>query len=337
VGSGTTQENRDKAAGFVRSYAKFRNVGLLDLHRKFTMVRDGFDPLSGIMTLGDTVAPTAITTTLNHSVGTKKCYDWRAQVQIDGSLLSATKGVTFKVGSGNNDFIQLLKPSGTQLQLNMYSGQTLAIGYTSKIITYTLPTSTDYLITFEKVGNFISIYVDNDSHFGTYNEPIYFEKCVSLGGEYFPEVSSDGTASVYILKNTIFNYAYPKPNTPSVTDLLMFGNESGTNFYGGSGFNHPGGAIATHVYRPVIEGVCWTANIPLEGTQTVGVGVTSQAVTFVTQELNTNYRISLTESSGATSIGQRFWYGNKSTAGFTIYFAAATLNAGSIDWRLERY
>jgi hypothetical protein len=340
VGSGATQEGRDNAAGFVRSYAKFRNVGLLDLHRKFCMVRDGFDPCSSIMTNNSegVTAPIVINTVLNHSLGSRKVYDYRAQLQIDGNLVSASKGLAIKVGPGGNDFCQILKPSGTQLQLNMYSGSSDAIGYTSKIITYTLPATTDWLLTIEKVGNFLAIYYDNDSQFGTYNEPIFFEKCVSLGGEYTPEISSDGTASVYILKNVVFFYGTVKANLPSVTDALMFGNESGTNAYGGSGFNHPGGAIATHVYRPVIEGTCWTADIALEGTQAIGSGVTSQVVTFVTQELTTNYRVNLTEAAaGATSVGQRFWYGTKTISGFTIYFAAATAAAGNIDWRLERY
>jgi len=323
----TGQEGRDWVAGFVRSYSKFRNLGLLDFNRKVNMVRDGFDIYSSCLTKGDTVNQSG-----NDIPGTRECIDWKCRVGIDVSKFVDGQWFTFRTGPGTNDFVQVIRVSATQAQFNMYAGATDNIGITSTTVSFTWPTATGYGLTVEKIGNYISVYTDTDSQYGTFNAPIYFAKVVSLGGIYYPLIHSlTAGATPY----ADFSYGEFRVNTPSVKNSLLWGNEtsSGIDTHGGSGYNHPGGFMATHVYRPVIDGANWGMVRPQCGVASVAVGTSSLVVTLLTAEIDNAYHVLM--SNEGLSLGEYRITVTTATS-FTISFTTATTQAGAIVWQLIR-
>ncbi len=327
----TGQEGRDRAAGFVRSYAKFRGVGLLDMHRRACMVRDGFDPASSCITKGDTVA-TVPSGNADIALGTKTATDWKARLNFDATAWSAANFITLKTGPGQNDFIQLLKPAAGQLQVAAYAGDVDALPYYSQTVSFTPGAGVGWHLVVEKTSDGVSIYTDTDTQFGTYNEPVLTFPCVALGGIYTPKAESNNGD---VLRNVEWGYGVPRINRPSITNRLLWGDESqAIDVHGGSGWNHPGGFAATHIYRPLVEAVEWHQRTEPNGVQAVGSGVASVVVNLPSPEIDTTYTVLLSEEG--SDMGARYRVGAKNTTSFTVNFNTATTGAGGLVWRIVR-
>jgi len=252
----TGQESRDKSAGLIRTYAKFRNVGLLDVHRKHCMVRDGYDPVSSILTKGDTISATTVSGK-KYCYGSKKVIDFKARLQFNSITLSGgVNYLTVKTGSGANDYLKITRPDSTSLVFAMYAGGIDSLAVLSTTITRTWIEGTVYHFVVERSNDQIVVYNDTDVRQGTYNAPIFTTKLVSLGSEYIPVVQ-DNAATV--LTAVDYSYSEQRVNVPSVINSLLWGNGVvPIDTHGGSGYNHPGGFAASHIYRPLISGVTWT-------------------------------------------------------------------------------
>lgn len=332
----TGQEARDQAAGALRSYVKWKNngqIGLIDFHRKFCRVRDGFDPVS---TCISRVGTTSITNTSNYVEGDYYTTDWKVRINANTAIMSNGDFFTLKTGPGSDDFVQVLKTGSTALTVALYSGQTgSSIPLYSKNITYNANTAAGFWLTVEKSSNYICMYNDTDSQYGTYNAPIFYDKCVSFGGKYLPRVNASNSSS---LIGAEIYYGVERVNIPSVTDLKLYGPDAppyiGT--YGGSGFNHPGGFAATHVYRPVLDAIDWIADTAQSGLVDVTAADTTANITFPYTEPDNNYLLQTFPGENSLS-PEIFWsVGTKTTTGAVLNFSSAAVNTSSIGWRILR-
>jgi hypothetical protein len=249
-------EARDRAAGWIRSYAKFRNVGLLDFNRKFLMAREGYDPLSTVGFYGDAVTA-VFSSPLWSSTGTKRCYDFRAQITFNSlNMNDSTSYMVVRTGEGSNDFIIISKVDGATMRVRMFAGNAAgSVAPINKTYAFTWTNLNGMYLTFEKEGDHFAIYVENDPLNGQMSDPIVYERLVHSGGSFIPQVYS--TNSVTILSSVTYTYGYPRVNTPSITDTMIFGTDSTALPQGGNGLNHPSSYAGAYVYRPVIDTVMW--------------------------------------------------------------------------------
>ena len=295
-GSLSTQTSRDLAAGLTRSYAKFRGLGVLDIHRKDCMVRDGFDPCSSVIKRPGVVSIPVVDGSGQHCFTSIATYDWKIQVQFNPTIISSSIYLTLKTGAGTNDYIQIFAATPTTARVVMVAGNTDALVYNDSTFAYTWPTAvsstSNQWFTFENIGGYLAIYTEIDPtspYFGAYNEPYFFKKVVACGGAYLPTINANTTNLIY--SATIFNADF-KTNLPSITNYKLWGVDGIANTYGGSGFNHPGGFAATNIYRPLIQGTTWFASPDLPGALLTPppIGSTTPAVgTFTTLSATTSF------------------------------------------------
>jgi len=322
------QQGRDEAAGFVRTYGNYRNVGVLDVHRKDCMVRDGFDPTSSCITKG-----TLINAIGNTVTGYKTCIDWYANIAYNASALTAGTGyLTAKTGSGDNDFIQIIKTDATHMQVVAYAGSTDSLGVNvgDGVYPYTWPTTGVNYLSVEKIGGYVSIY-SQAVQLGSYSAPIAFGKCPSLGGIYTPKTT--GTPSGVLL-NTTFHYGEQRVNIPSITNSLLWGNETVSNidYHGGSGYNHPGGFAATHIYRPLLQSTLWYQRQFITGTVAIASGISSITVNFAPAQKAFSYSVLMSEVGAG--LGTSYRVSAYTDTSFEISFSSATTGSGFIFWQI---
>lgn len=251
-----SQTSRDLSAGLVRSYVKANDIGLLDFHRQGCVARDGYDPTSSTMAVGEPDIYAVINGTAKECVGTKNVSSFKAKIWANPMSIG---GFTFTVrtGTGANDFIQFSKTGATNLAILSYAGNTDSIGTTYNISTFSFPTEVGYLFTIEKINDVVTIYLDDDTQFGTYNEPLIRFNVVSCGGEFLPKVKGSSLTSIESIR--IYYGEYIK-NTPLIENTILWGDGDTSyveGYYGGSGWNHPSEFVAGLIYEPVLSNSKW--------------------------------------------------------------------------------
>jgi lysophospholipase L1-like esterase len=334
----TDQEGRDRAAGWIRTYAQYHGLGLLDHNRLHNMVRDGFDPCSTVMRRAGTVLP-AFATGLSACDGEEECTDWIAAINFNASSWGAGYLIA-KVGAGSADYIQIRRADSTHFHFDLVGGKTGGAGldvYTYKSVLNVpaaVPTSSTARIVLEKSGNIIQVYLDASVHGGT-TDRIFVSQIVAEGGLYTPRVEAWGTDIALI--SVDWSYGDPQTYMPSATDSELWsdGSGSGVGPHGGSGWNHPSGYMASLVYRPVINGQVWRGPyVGQSGTVALGSGTSTFSVVFADEEPDALYHVDLT-TSGADP-GGRLYVTTKATTGFTVVCSGASAEAYSAHWKLVR-
>ncbi|MGE7139133.1 hypothetical protein ACQKIE_16020 [Luteibacter sp. NPDC031894] len=324
-------EGRDMAAGLTRSFAKYNGLGLLDFHRKVCMVRDGFDPASSIMTRGDTVLAVSNGSGGASITGTKLCRDFKVRINMTAANLSATNYITVNYGNGVNDFVQILRPTSTTLQCAFFCGGSDSAAITTQTFTFNPPGGSYIALTIEVSNDVMRIYYDADGSIGQYNDPYLTQPIVRLGGQFTPKVISNVQT---ILTAADFSYGEYRTNVPSVKNSLLWGDGSSSiDVHGGSGWNHPGGFAASHVYRPLVRMTRWCAPVPIFGQLSVASTGTSFTQTLPTPELDTTYEII---GSWEGSAAPAWAVLSKTTTSFTITLAAAAGASIKLNWQLLR-
>lgn len=302
--TGSGQEGRDIAAGLNRSYAKYRNVGLLDIHRKYCMVRDGYDPLSTVQTTGDAVYPIISSGGQYVCTGTKQVTEFKANINFNGTpLVANTQTIVVQLGAGANDFVQIYYNyvAGNLTVVGYYGSASDYVAYAGTNAVFSMPSTSGGWLSVEKIGDYLVIYNETDSQFGSYNEPLFMMKIVTMGGTFYPKIYSSGDA----LNAVTYWYGVNRVNKPSATNSLLWGNDpvpSGGNIYGGSGFNHPSGLMAALVYRPMIESILWCKSSSLISTNNNLVGYGTGSGGTVTQLTSKSTNVTLNKACGVITM-----------------------------------
>jgi len=337
------QESRDGAAGAIRQYAKWKRlsngqeIGLIDFHRMACRARDGFDPVSTCIAKIGTTAINAVVSGANKiATGDTLCHDWKIQVAANLSSMAVNDYLLFGHGYGADDFFQIIKKNNGTATFAAYCGTLSSnIPLYSQDFAFDMTQTGPFVMTVEKIENIVTIYTDQDSQFGTFTPPAFSGKIVGLGGDFYPRVEAHGGGGSW-LSGANFYYGVPRLNVPSIKDSLLFGRESqgAISTYGGSGYNHPGGYAATHIYRPLVQAIDWHRYVPQSGSLAISSAQASATVTFPFNEPDTAYTLEV--SFEGISPGQTWACATKNIGSAIINFAAATSAATTAKWRLRR-
>lgn len=321
---------RDMSAGAVRTYAKFYGYGVLDFHRKACLVRDGFDPISSAIGNTETIATVSSGSTQNIT-GSRSCCDWKARIYFNADGLNTSNTITMLTGAGGNDFLAIARPAANQLEFTLAAGASDQLVYANQTVSYTLPGGSGYYLVVERSNNGIVVYQDTNGNSGGYNDPIFTSKLIAMGGDYIPRITC---ASGNLLTQADMSYGAHRLNKPSIKNSVLWGNgQQSIGQYGGSGYNHPSGFMATHVYRPLIRGVRWCHPQSPRGSVLVPQGATTYTVTLPQNEADNQFAVAWQGVGGL--LPPSYVYG-KTQNSFTIAFSSALASAVYMSWQIIR-
>lgn len=323
----TFMDGRQAAAGFQRSYFKWRNdgrdAGIIDVNRAQCKAQLGFDPINTVLKINSTpVTAVALGGGSFSYTAAKQCSDWQIVPNWDDSNQSF--GIVIPTGTDAGDFIQITR-NATQLGISLYSQSQL---YYGAFQAHTFDNTTDTHFVIEKKGNYISLHKTNNALNGGSTPPLFYSKLVSNGGVYDVKVVASGMASVKIYTS---EYVW---NEPSVRMDEVWGVDGGSNPYGGSGFNHPSEFVGSNVYRQLIESIKFFENITRCGSIAVPSGTTIATITLTPNELTSDYLPFVTFRDGDP--GQRWRVEFQGANSFQVYFAGATTANTTLVWQILR-
>lgn len=320
-----TMQGRDAACGFMRSYAKYRNVGLLDVHRKYCMSLDGFDPTSTVSL--EPVSVTGVQVGENWSYTLPmQCSDWVVWPRWNDSDTGWT--IVCKTGTHPQDQVNIAR-SGANLAITPYSQGQAWLG--TVLVPYTFANADGLHFAVEKKGDILSIYKVNAPFFGSQGEPIFWTKLVSNGGIYDATVDSIG----FQLAACEIGISEFVRNMPSIKYSEMWGAEDASTKYGGSGWNHPSHYIAGHVYREIVQSTIFYQHVDLFGQVDVPSGTGNVQVFFDVPELSQNYLIFLTTADGDIDMSKHVQF--RDFSNFRVYFNSPPTGVDcKMQWLLKR-
>lgn len=232
------QHGRDMAAGTVRSFAKFNGYGLLDFHRQWCAVRDGFDPCWSLtLDAGSAVTLTGTTPNFNaqSSIDT---IDWSCSLTVpcdEFAAGDAAKKIRFYVGPNNGDWVTLLHSAEGTIKFQRRVGKAGDI-YVYADIDTGIPWPTGSQAWWVEIANDRFVLHDNAQTVA----PIAAFPIMRSSGFYAPLI--EGLFSV-----PVFYACQPVLYRRSVKDSRFYAAGGAS----GSTFNHPGNYLA-HVYEPVL-------------------------------------------------------------------------------------
>lgn len=251
------QEGKHRAAGLVRTFAKYMGIGLVDMNRQFVRAVHGWDPCLISMVRSQTATPVT-----NGFAGTQPCIDYHAVINIDTSQLPENTGViAFPTGPGSVDVVYLTRLTGNTYGISCYAGEgSDNWGYSLGNIVTIAPNNGSYIrLHFEKSGNSARLYRDGtaEEEYGANLDDFWRGKIICYGGQFTPKI----TANPGVIVGAAFDYGVPTPCNPSTRLSEVFG--TGAQSLRGGAYNHPGTAIDDEVYGPVLKALQFYAGDPL--------------------------------------------------------------------------
>lgn len=336
VGAGdekSTMDSRDYAAGLYRTYAKFRGIGLIDIHRKYCKALDGFDPASTALKQGGSLtfdifgAPNNRRYT-SSSTATERQWSFYFDDSAAAAWMNSGVGIVVDFTGGT---LQLTRSAGNLGISYAAGGQTLISTFVACSFTNTL----QWNLTIEMKNGWLNIYSawDPVTGYGGYVEPIYSGRIAYPGGESVNRAYSPG------LMNANFREGIYIKNRPSIKNSDFWGIEGANVGYEGSGFNHPSHWAATAVYRDMIQSLNFYAYVPRTGQIAVASGMGSIQVSLTPNELSANYRVfvEFSDIGGAVLPVVTGRVEFRTGAKFDYFFTANTNYAMTMHWTLIRF
>jgi len=242
------QESRDNAAGVTRSYALTKGYGLLDFHRQFCQVRDGFDPVTAaIMTDQESITGVA-----GIYRSTQECHSVRYLIPLDGTKFISGDGSTdilVMIGSQVYDWARIHKNGSGKIELQFTTGiGTDYLNYKTVTTTQNFPTDTqNYCL--EVSGNFVCFYKFPSTDWGGYQPNLVATNVIKGGGLFIPKVGGASVGFDGLNGNLVVQTGIDRVNFPQLSDDQLFGRGNA----GGSIYNHPGDFYGPYIYHPVIN------------------------------------------------------------------------------------
>ncbi|WP_421406851.1 SGNH/GDSL hydrolase family protein [Agrobacterium tumefaciens] len=268
--SDVTHLDRDRAAGLIRSYAKYYGYGLIDIGRATTIARDGYDPLRTSI-LQEELSYVANPSGANIIFTAAPERGWaissfKMRIQINpldwvtgqaGLLILADDGQgagfvsVFKNPSGKMRFVYNAGKSGASLPLWTVDTD------------FTIPTDPFYLWVDVNHGRFSARLTQN-----YWVDPIIDEALV--GYQVLRGVVLWQLGTYAVVTNLRMFASLPKLFKPTITNNELYHD---TRFGNGNGVNHMTARASTEVYSPAIEQFTYssarqteTYRMPVAGT-----------------------------------------------------------------------
>ena len=242
-----SQNGRDQVAHFVRTYAMREDFGLIDLNRKYNLIREGYDVTSQFLTKKPTTSPA------NLPLSLASTRDYFIKLTLNVNLFTQT--LSFLIGETLNTkcFVDLTR-SGQNITVTAKHSQI----YLNKTFTGAAPSSGNLTIEFSVLNGtlFIEFYNASNDLLATCEE-----KVIRTGGLYIPTISFTPPDGVDALTHSVdFEYYVGDytPYTPTVTDADLWSNNRNS---GGNDINHPDSPSAQLLYHSVLKNTNFSQTI----------------------------------------------------------------------------
>lgn len=239
------QEGRDYAAGWVRTYAKSKGYGLIDINRMFVAARDGYDPVASIMRRIETVAGGSYTASVPSQ-------DFAFAGMATGAAWSEGRSLKVKCGLGPVDFIFVTKTAGNFV----VSGFTTTIGTYKTIATGVPVPATAFYLEVSLYGDIARVLIDTSGGLG--KTVIAEFQIIAHGGQHAPQVEWQDASGTGPFTSITYVAGFGDLKYPQVvSDADVWGISDLTADikapFGGNGINHYTSKGIELVVRPVVE------------------------------------------------------------------------------------
>lgn len=248
------QELRDMVAGYVRTYADYNGIPLIDINRTFNMVRDGRDVVTSYLTQTDYV--TNDSASMFEADESLSCRDFLIKANVESGCFDVSSGsgifsvsLFYSDSEGISTNVVFIDDNNGYLRFRFYDADGTGAPYLNETTDITTPTG-DSMVEISIVGNVFGFRVLN-SDVSTSNgiQPKTW-KVIRYGGVFQPRVSYTGGTSGPILGYQ-FAYGTDIKYKPLLTDYDMFGDTddaTARSYTGANGINHPTSLGISTVY-----------------------------------------------------------------------------------------
>jgi lysophospholipase L1-like esterase len=240
------QTGRDATAGYVRSWAEYFGLGLVDLHRQSRLVRDGLDYRQSCL---KAVYSTRVFASPWTSI--VRCQDFYVSATFSAIAAGWWTGriIKFDIGmTGVNSQTQIfVDDDAGSLRFRLRDIVPFpSVLYSDQIVLttpYPTPTSGDVVVE-------VTIY-DTWGEVKVNGNVLYSGTMPRYSGTFYPKIDA-GVENPTIT----FNAGEFVQQTPRLTDYQIWGYGTG-NAYKGNAQNHPSSVGVKHLWAPVIFGTNW--------------------------------------------------------------------------------
>ncbi len=285
------QNGRDFVSGLLRAYARKNGLGLIDVHRQYTLAVDGTDPDQvGMLDVVQTASQQAVT--LPYVFPQTIVHDFDITAKFDN-----TSYAFFASGSNGSNRIQI-KPIGgylsSYLQVFDNSGLLSVVyvpggGFSStQVNSATATPNGTFNLHVAVRSNRILVDINGTIVF---NLPlmIWGGGVVSSGGVWTPPTITQTTGTTATGFTVVhLGLGQPRPFMPTLTDQEYWGTTDALYAYGGNGINHATSLGMNLVQGPLLERTNFAAPPPngYAATGIAAAGTTQATATALTVSRN---------------------------------------------------
>ena len=246
MSSEISQQGRYFNAHWIRSWALYNRVALLDLNRQYARVVQGLDPRNTFFTLDGPAASRALPYSFPNSVD----QDFGLEISGPPSLITTGMAITTSL-TGDFEFSEIrIVPVGGNIRLRFVS-QHAADGSPANAIEIDTPVAVptaNFTMTIFVKDCWCRVKVNAAT---AYDGPI-----IRHGGRFRPFISYYGGAINATIRTWTGSYCR---NAPALSDGLMWGwAEASADQIGGNDKNHPTSRGAAYVYRQLFDAEDWS-------------------------------------------------------------------------------
>jgi lysophospholipase L1-like esterase len=240
------QEGRDYAAGWARTYAKQKGLGLIDLNRMMVAARDGYDVVGSIMRH-------ITTTALNAYTATYAAKDFAFSGTVAAGAWAEGRVLKIKAGLGTTDFVFVTKTAGNFV----FSGNTETLGTYKSIATAVPVPAAAFDFEVSVYGDIARLLVD-PTNTGEGKQVIAEFQVIRFGGRHAPQIEWQDAAGTGPFTSISYISGYGDLSFKQIaadddiwatSDLTADRKEP----FGGNGVNHFSAKGIQLIVRPVVE------------------------------------------------------------------------------------
>ena len=243
------QEGRDQVASYTRGYCEFYDYPYIDINRRFTICRDGYDPCTSNLERRDT----GVSGTSGAYTSTTGSRDFSITAYITGLTageiedeFNGVNGVlTTRIGLNSNDLLFLQNAGNDTILVNQFAS---GLNSYSSIDTEVPFPTTDFSLTVSVSNCTLTILLDGTK--------IYENQCVRQGALFPVQMGRQGFASGPY-SSFDFNTGKSVSVGKRCTDLDIWGVSEATADtklpFGGNGVNHYCSSGIELIVRPAVQ------------------------------------------------------------------------------------
>lgn len=251
------QEGRDQVASYTRGYCEFYDHPYIDINRRITIMRDGYDPctsrLKREVTGAAGVSGKYTSTTGSRDFSITAYVTGLTAGEIEDEFNGVNGVLTTRIGLNTNDLVFIQNSGNDTILINQFAG---GLNSYSQIDTGVAFPTTDFSITVSVSNCTLSILL---------NETKIYENQVVRQAALFPVQMGHQGFATGPYSSFDFNSGKSVATGKTTTDLDIWGVSeatAGTKLpYGGNGVNHYTSSGIELIVRPAIQNETFSGNV----------------------------------------------------------------------------